>query len=189
LDLLENVKKIINSGHLYYSTSYNLTHSLQHNYIAPSVPSKYAPQVDDRYFFNKHVSARLLAIKEATPWVTRIICGYAGAVDIDAPGQVVDVDSREMKDSVCTYTVALISRLNHQRLGTRYVRRGLDMDGNAANNVEMEQIVFNHDIENFEEISSFVQIRGSVPAIVSFFYIFPSCFYAMLIINFITKCQ
>lgn len=59
----------------------------------------------------------------------------------------------------------LISRINHRRLGTRYVRRGLDNDGNAANNVEMEQIVFNHDYLKDKSISSFVSIRGSVPTI------------------------
>ncbi|KAJ1562587.1 Phosphatidylinositide phosphatase SAC1 [Cladochytrium tenue] len=84
-ELLETVKEIINSGHLYYSKTYDLTHSIQHNYL-----------------------------------------------------------------------------LNTGKIGPTVID---DSEGNAANNVEMEQIVFNHDIEKDHRISSFVQIRGSAPAI------------------------
>ncbi len=30
-----------------------------------------------------------------------------------------------------TFTTVLVSRISHKRLGTRYVRRGLDNDGNG----------------------------------------------------------
>jgi len=42
--------------------------------------------------------------------------------------------------------------------GTRYNARGLDDEGNVANYVETEQIIT---FKNY--ISSFFQIRGSVP--------------------------
>ncbi|KAM3178932.1 hypothetical protein ACTXT7_001608 [Hymenolepis weldensis] len=54
---------------------------------------------------------------------------------------------------------ALISRRSVKRAGTRFYARGVDHDGNAANFVETEQIIYippGH-------IFSFVQIRGSVP--------------------------
>ena len=77
----------------------------------------------------------------------------------------------ESDDPSRLYTVTLVSRVNHKRIGTRYVRRGLDFDGNAANNVEMEQIVFHHDFAKNKAISSFIQMRGSAPAIVNSIFI------------------
>ncbi len=42
--------------------------------------------------------------------------------------------------------------------GTRYKRRGVDVDGNVANYVETEQILLYH-----HYALSFLQVRGSVP--------------------------
>lgn len=76
-----------------------------------------------------------------------------------------------------TFHTLLISRINSKRLGTRYVRRGLDKEGNAANNVEMEQIVFHHDYLKDKTITSFCQLRGSVPSIWgTFFNVYVSFF-------------
>lgn len=52
----------------------------------------------------------------------------------------------------------LISRRSTKRAGTRFNRRGIDDDGNVANFVETEQI-----LESGRDITSFVQIRGSIP--------------------------
>jgi hypothetical protein len=53
----------------------------------------------------------------------------------------------------------LISRRNVKRPGTRFWVRGLDEEGNPANNVETEQII----IADAGDVSSFVQTRGSIP--------------------------
>lgn len=155
MEILDSIKSIIHSGRLYYSTSYDVTHSLQHNYFSKAVKPT-ATIVDDRYFFNNHLQEALTQANQAdndtSPWITKIIAGFAGMVDMNYKDP--SVPNR-------TYQVVLISRINHRRLGTRYVRRGLDNDGNAANNVEMEQIVFNHDYLKNKAISSYCQIRGS----------------------------
>lgn len=52
----------------------------------------------------------------------------------------------------------LISRRSIKRAGTRFNRRGIDEDGNVANFVETEQI-----LESNQDLTSFVQIRGSIP--------------------------
>ncbi|KAI9331410.1 SacI homology domain-containing protein [Zopfochytrium polystomum] len=155
-ELLHTVEEIVNSGHLYFSKTYDLTHSLQHSYLLANDKAT-KTVLDERYFFNRYVQSSLIEHAPASPWVSRIICGFAGSIDIPIP-EGVDGAGK-------TFTVTLVSRLNHRRLGTRYVRRGLDNEGNAANNVEMEQILFNHDFEQDRRISSFVQIRGSAPAI------------------------
>jgi len=63
----------------------------------------------------------------------------------------VNVNSRRIK-------ILLISRRSSRRPGTRFFCRGIDSDGSVANFVETEQIV-----EHAGEISSFVQVRGSIP--------------------------
>jgi hypothetical protein len=150
---------MINSGRLFYSTSYDLTHSLQHNYFSKAVKPN-STIVDDRYFFNEHLQSALTQVNQenndTSPWICKLIAGFVGTVDMDHKDD--DGTSR-------TYQAVLMSRLNHRRLGTRYTRRGLDSEGNAANNVEMEQIVFNHDFTEDQSISSYVQLRGSVPSV------------------------
>jgi hypothetical protein len=59
----------------------------------------------------------------------------------------------------------LISRRSRHFAGTRYLKRGLNEDGKVANFVETEQIVYVHH-SSFDDkpvVSSFVQIRGSIP--------------------------
>lgn len=56
------------------------------------------------------------------------------------------------------YKVALISRLSCKRAGTRFNTRGIDDDGNVANNVETETLVY---VQEF--LYSYIINRGSVP--------------------------
>jgi hypothetical protein len=67
--------------------------------------------------------------------------------------------------------LTLISRRSRFRAGTRYFRRGIDLEGHVANFNETEQILLleghptsvpiSHD--NYAAKFSFVQIRGSIP--------------------------
>ncbi|KAJ3201448.1 Phosphoinositide phosphatase sac1 [Entophlyctis luteolus] len=152
---------IINAGHLYYSQNYDLSHSMQHH--AGRLRSQ-----DSRYFFNHALMQPLLALSpnspSSIPWVTPLICGFVGSIDVTvAPEENVDVKR--------VFTVTLIFRLSTRRLGARYLKRGLNRAGHAANTVEMEQIVFDHNLRDgdvktkIEGVSSFVQIRGSAPLI------------------------
>lgn len=156
LELMSSIMHTITSGRLFYSLTYDLSHSLQHNYFSKEVMGE-VTIVDDRYFFNKFLSSFLQSECSASSqkWIARIIAGFAGAIDID-------YCCEEKNNSLKTI---LVSRINHRRLGTRYVRRGLDNEGNAANNVEMEQIVFHRDYLKNKRLSSFCQLRGSVPTI------------------------
>lgn len=72
--------------------------------------------------------------------------------------------SIESKDYV-SVKATLIARLNRKRVGSRYVRRGIDKEGNAANNVEMEHIVFPADYKTGDKLVSFCELRGSVPTV------------------------
>ncbi|OAL29608.1 hypothetical protein AYO22_02022 [Fonsecaea multimorphosa] len=62
-----------------------------------------------------------------------------------------------------SYLLTLISRRSVKRSGLRYLRRGLDDEGNCANAVETEQILSAPDWSRSRRIRSFVQIRASIP--------------------------
>ncbi|KAJ3042336.1 Phosphatidylinositide phosphatase SAC1 [Rhizophlyctis rosea] len=162
-ELLTSVMSIVNSGHLYYSSTYDITHSLQYNYLL-STEQPTQTIIDDRYFFNKFLSVPFFDTPHnaGLPWVFKTLCGFAGEVHLDVPVPPEHIDHDATTRS---YTVTLISRINRRRMGARYARRGLDTDGNAANNVEMEQIVFEDDLEENQTITSFVQHRGSAPGL------------------------
>lgn len=61
------------------------------------------------------------------------------------------------------FLITLISRRSVKRSGLRYLRRGVDDEGNCANSVETEQILSAPDWNRTDRLRSFVQIRGSIP--------------------------
>ena len=80
----------------------------------------------------------------------------------------------ERRASEKQFDVTLISRRSIRRAGLRYLRRGVDEDGNVANAVETEQILSPSVVNQLAESQifsdqppnktySFVQVRGSIP--------------------------
>lgn len=68
-------------------------------------------------------------------------------------------------DAECqqAFLLTLISRRSTKRSGLRYLRRGIDDNGNCANSVETEQILSSPTWDPATKYRSFVQIRGSIP--------------------------
>ena len=62
-----------------------------------------------------------------------------------------------------SFLLTLISRRSVKRSGLRYLRRGVDDEGNCANSVETEQILSSPTWDNPAQIRSFVQFRASIP--------------------------
>ena len=81
-------------------------------------------------------------------WLEVIICGFVKILP----------DCLTHNNQV--FGMALVSRRSRLREGTRYWRRGADVHGNVANEVETEQILFRHEDQT---LSSFLQLRGSIP--------------------------
>ncbi|XP_021349215.1 polyphosphoinositide phosphatase-like [Mizuhopecten yessoensis] len=71
--------------------------------------------------------------------------------------------------NICVYGkplyLTLIARRSNQFAGTRFLKRGANCKGEVANEVETEQILHDASITFLERanITSFVQMRGSVP--------------------------
>jgi SacI homology domain len=66
-------------------------------------------------------------------------------------------------DETRSFLLTLISRRSVKRAGLRYLRRGVDDDGDTANGVETEQILSSTDWSLTSKIYSYLQIRGSIP--------------------------
>lgn len=72
-----------------------------------------------------------------------------------------DVPKNEHKRD---YLLTIISRRSVKRAGLRYLRRGIDEDGNVANSVETEQILSSAFWDDDSaKVYSFLQYRGSIP--------------------------
>ena len=76
------------------------------------------------------------------------------------------IEAQRKEESVrqdSNFLITLISRRSTKRPGLRYLRRGVDDDGDTANSVETEQILSKVSWEPSEKVYSFTQIRGSIP--------------------------
>lgn len=107
-ELLESTLAIMNSGKLLYSTTYDLTHSLQHRHLSLST-EKGETVIDDRYWFNKAMTFEIIEASgnRENPWILKMIAGDAGTIDLP-----------EINGS--SFKTTIIARLSTLRLGTRY---------------------------------------------------------------------
>ncbi|KAI0179179.1 SacI homology domain-containing protein [Hypoxylon sp. FL1284] len=77
-----------------------------------------------------------------------------------APPERASVD---LKASEKKFVITVMSRRSTRRAGLRYLRRGIDENGFAANYVETEQILSTPSWDPASKVYSFVQVRGSIP--------------------------
>jgi hypothetical protein len=84
--------------------------------------------------------------------------------DVVAVQDQIDASSTtEKKDGQEDFLLTLISRRSTARAGLRYLRRGVDDEGNVANYVETEQILSPQSWDMFAKTFSLLQVRGSIP--------------------------
>ncbi|KAK9298222.1 hypothetical protein QLX08_008380 [Tetragonisca angustula] len=141
-DRVSEVRKVLNSGTFYFSWSANqepldITLSAQRRCKSTTT--------DNRFFWNRMLHIHLLRYGvDTSHWLLKAMCG---SVEI----RTVYVGHRQAR-------AVLMSRLSCERAGTRFNVRGTNDDGHVANFVETEQVIY---LDN--EITSYVQTRGSVP--------------------------
>ncbi|KAJ1208829.1 hypothetical protein NDU88_004212 [Pleurodeles waltl] len=170
------------SSNFYFSYSYDLTHSLQYNLSILRMPidllkKESTPQSRQESFdifedegliqggsgvfgirsepYMKYVwNGELLEIVKDTvhyDWLLYIIHGFCGQSKLLIYGHPV--------------YVTLMARRSSKFAGTRFLKRGANCEGDVANEVETEQIVYDASVMSFTagSYSSYVQVRGSVP--------------------------
>ncbi|XP_062087911.1 phosphoinositide phosphatase SAC2-like [Humulus lupulus] len=131
----------------YYSYSYNVMHSLQRN-----LNDCKAGQIlyESMFVWNEYLTREIRINLNNTLWTVALVYGFFKQVDLF-------VSEREFK-------LTLIARRSRHYAGTRYLKRGVNEKGRVANDVETEQIVIANATEGCPtQISSVVQIRGSIP--------------------------
>lgn len=180
------------SRSFYFSYDYDITRRLANwRVMNPELPLY--TQVDPLYFWNRHVMEPFIEAGQTTfvlPLMQGFVNQRSFEMDSDPPKAPLGVEDAEKSSMELTdfkpqspgvtnnpdsprssgssssqrqFLLTLISRRSIKRGGLRYLRRGIDEDGNTANSVETEQILSDASWNPVGKIHSFVQIRGSIP--------------------------
>ncbi|XP_067897173.1 synaptojanin-1 isoform X3 [Heterodontus francisci] len=139
---ISEVRKVLNSGSFYFAwSSSGISLDLSLN----AHRRMQAHTTDNRFFWNQSLHLHLKHYDvNCDEWALRLMCG--------------GVEIRTIYAAHKQAKACLISRLSCERAGTRFNVRGTNDDGQVANFVETEQVIFLDDC-----VSSFIQIRGSIP--------------------------
>ncbi|KAI1860676.1 hypothetical protein JX265_002834 [Neoarthrinium moseri] len=86
----------------------------------------------------------------------------SGSAAASPPPERQERASVDLRPSEKKFLITIVSRRAIKRAGLRYLRRGIDEDGYAANGVETEQLLSTPSWSD-SNIFSFVQVRGSIP--------------------------
>ncbi|KAF1984647.1 hypothetical protein K402DRAFT_455789 [Aulographum hederae CBS 113979] len=158
------IKKLLSSGTFYYSADFDVTRRLQDR-LAEDAPTIALDSLESGLLWNSYMiqplvdfrsrlSSREKSALDASKILTSAIRGFVSTVLVPAAAS----PARQIQAGPPS-TLTLISRLSCRRAGTRFNARGIDDDGNVANFVETETVLFVPPGMCF----SYVQIRGSVP--------------------------
>ncbi|TVY18638.1 Polyphosphoinositide phosphatase [Lachnellula arida] len=150
----------------YFSYSYNITQTLQHNIIrerdavAKGLPYPHVQDYNSMFVWNSHLLQPACdTLKNPFDWCLPIIHGYIDQSALSVYGR--------------TVYVTLVARRSRYFAGARFLKRGANDLGYVANDVETEQIVSEALTTSFHApgpklfanpgFTSYVQHRGSIP--------------------------
>jgi len=149
------------SKDFYFSYTYDMSRTVQQNLadaMAAGRDTKLRPPTSEtrslkhhRFVWNHYHMRPLLANERWQHWCLSIVHGFFKSAKCSTQGW--------------TFEVALIARRSRFYAGTRYRKRGVNADGQVANDVETEQLVCDNATRHLSRghVTSFVQMRGSVP--------------------------
>jgi len=150
----------------YYSYSYNITRTLQHNItrernaIISGVPCAPDDDLNTMFVWNNHLlQPALKSLSSPYDWCRPIIHGYIDQAAVSVYGR--------------NAHITIIARRSRFFAGARFLKRGANDLGYVANDVETEQIVSEAATTSFHApgpkffaspaYTSYVQHRGSIP--------------------------
>ncbi|KAE8377857.1 SacI homology domain-containing protein [Aspergillus bertholletiae] len=180
--LLRYTKLLFASNNFFFAYDYDLTRHIGGQNLALS--NGHLPLhkvVDDVYFWNKHLMEPFITV-DAHSFVLPLMQGFVGQREFtvantgdghqptgpDNPeghilGETYEMQASDNDIDKQNFLLTLISRRSVKRPGLRYLRRGVDDEGNTANSVETEQILSDPDWDPARNIYSHLQVRGSIP--------------------------
>ena len=189
--LLRTTQILFGSRNFFFSYDYDITRSFSNRRTTSSEVPLHT-EVDPLFFWNRNLIQPFIKAGQA-PLVLPLLQGFVGQLsfhmdsdpplgldgpektsmeltDFSAGGAVEDPSSVSTpqrsggsRHTEKSFLLTLISRRSVKRAGLRYLRRGVDEEGDTANSVETEQILSDLNWTASSKIHSFVQIRGSVP--------------------------
>ncbi|KAL3481961.1 SacI homology domain-containing protein [Aspergillus californicus] len=178
--LLRYTKLIFSSHNFFFSYDYDLTRPVCAQPSAPNVHLPLHKFADELYFWNRNIMAPF-AMVGAHQFVLPLIQGFVGQSEFTIAakpkpassetelsearilGEKQEAEVTQTTDEKRDFLLTLISRRSVKRPGLRYLRRGVDDEGNTANSVETEQILSVPDWVPSRNVYSYLQIRGSIP--------------------------
>ena len=133
----------------FYSLTYELTHTQQRmsKFSQHDMMDPMWSRAENIFFWNRDLLEDLIS-SQADDWIVPFMSAY-----------IEFQPNCKMDDDTGAFGLLFISRRGKSRQGCRFTKRGIDENGNVANYVETEQIAL---FQN-GKITSFVQIRGSIP--------------------------
>ncbi|KAI4201619.1 MAG: hypothetical protein LQ350_003098 [Teloschistes chrysophthalmus] len=175
--LLRMTRMLFASRSFFYSYDYDITRRLG-DQRTPDTRVPLHRCVDPMFFWNRNLASLFIESGNHAYFVP-LMQGFVGQRSFHVsptsssdPSQVIPETEAEIEDitetqkrvgSQSDFLLTLISRRSIMRPGLRYLRRGVDEEGHAANNVETEQILSRASWSPADKIYSFMQVRGSIP--------------------------
>ncbi|KAK3994705.1 Phosphatidylinositide phosphatase SAC2 [Cladorrhinum sp. PSN332] len=178
----------------YFSYDYDITRSLANPKVPATAFIPLHAHVDPNFFWNRNViqpfidagidSLALPLMQGFVGQTSFVVDSHPPQVDEEGAKESVELSNfspphpgsnpgspppekstADMRPSEKKFDITIISRRSVKRAGLRYLRRGIDEEGNVANSVETEQILSSSDAtwDPKAKVYSFVQIRGSFP--------------------------
>ena len=187
------IPKLLRMAHIFFGSSrsfffsydLDLTRSLaSRSTTVPNIPLHRL--ADPAFFWNRSLLKSFMTLGDES-LLLPVMQGFVGQrsfiVDQHPPQVDSQLDSMEMNDmsgpvpqsppperasvdlrpSEKKFVITVVSRRSVQRAGLRYLRRGVDEEGFAANSVETEQLLSDPSWGSSSKVYSFVQVRGSIP--------------------------
>ncbi|CAD5324742.1 unnamed protein product [Arabidopsis thaliana] len=131
----------------FFSYSYNVMRSYQKNVCNYETGHNLYEKM---FVWNEFLTRGIRHHLRNTLWTVALVYGFFKQASLSESG----------KD----FKITLIARRSRHNAGTRYLKRGVNRNGDVANDVETEQIVSEDVPEDHPmQISSVVQNRGSIP--------------------------
>jgi len=146
---------------LYYAGDWDVTLNVQRRAaVLASNATSALPlwrRAESRFFWNSQLLEPITALDTpaADRWALPAMMAFVQCVELPARADAAQDEH---------FSLALVSRRSRHRAGTRLFMRGIDEEGNVANNVETEQLVVVRSGAEDIRVASFVQTRGSIPA-------------------------
>ncbi|KIN00183.1 hypothetical protein OIDMADRAFT_124919 [Oidiodendron maius Zn] len=150
----------------YFSYSYDITRTLQHNicaereHIAKATPYTHSHNYNSMFVWNTYLlQPAISALNNTYDWCLPVVHGYIDQAALSIYGR--------------TVYITIIARRSRYFAGARFLKRGANDLGYVANDVETEQIVSEVLTTSFHgpgpklfaspNYTSYVQHRGSIP--------------------------